>query len=453
MEDFKFTILEDKEMKAISKLIILLLVILSASLLCIACSDQKETGSKQAGSADSSDSVESGDEADEKEPVTISVLVHWEEDMFNERFKEPIEKRFPHITLEQVRSGSGQEDLEEVFASGTSPDIFFELSQQTMEYLELDYDLSELIEKHSYDVSHINPVFLDSIRSKDKEGRLLALPYEIIYHVLFYNKDIFDLFGQPYPTADMTWSEALELARNLTGERNGVHYRGLDLGNAETPLQQLAVNKTDPETGEVLFDQPEFGQYFDLIDQILDIQGKSDVEAFDQGRFDGDQTTAMVTAFVQGLNWWKDVEGLNMDVAPLPVWDNGPAVSHRPDGGIIALSINPESEHKDAAFDVITYFTENEYQEWASRNGIGPSSSDESVLDQFFQDYESTHDKNVASIFAHPPATPPEQISQWDQYVDLDLKRYSESDMDSNEYLRVIEEESAAKIQDAKNSQ
>ncbi len=453
MEDFKFTILEDKEMKAISKLIILLLVILSASLLCIACSDQKETRSKQAGSADSSDSVESGDEADEKEPVTISVLVHWEEDMFNERFKEPIEKRFPHITLEQVRSGSGQEDLEEVFASGTSPDIFFELSQQTMEYLELDYDLSELIEKHSYDVSHINPVFLDSIRSKDKEGRLLALPYEIIYHVLFYNKDIFDLFGQPYPTADMTWSEALELARNLTGERNGVHYRGLDLGNAETPLQQLAVNKTDPETGEVLFDQPEFGQYFDLIDQILDIQGKSDVEAFDQGRFDGDQTTAMVTAFVQGLNWWKDVEGLNMDVAPLPVWDNGPAVSHRPDGGIIALSINPESEHKDAAFDVITYFTENEYQEWASRNGIGPSSSDESVLDQFFQDYESTHDKNVASIFAHPPATPPEQISQWDQYVDLDLKRYSESDMDSNEYLRVIEEESAAKIQDAKNSQ
>ncbi|WP_412934179.1 ABC transporter substrate-binding protein [Lederbergia ruris] len=440
-------------MKAISKLIILLLVILSASLLCIACSDQKETRSKQAGSADSSDSVESGDEADEKEPVTISVLVHWEEDMFNERFKEPIEKRFPHITLEQVRSGSGQEDLEEVFASGTSPDIFFELSQQTMEYLELDYDLSELIEKHSYDVSHINPVFLDSIRSKDKEGRLLALPYEIIYHVLFYNKDIFDLFGQPYPTADMTWSETLELARNLTGERNGVHYRGLDLGNAETPLQQLAVNKTDPETGEVLFDQPEFGQYFDLIDQILDIQGKSDVEAFDQGRFDGDQTTAMVTAFVQGLNWWKDVEGLNMDVAPLPVWDNGPAVSHRPDGGIIALSINPESEHKDAAFDVITYFTENEYQEWASRNGIGPSSSDESVLDQFFQDYESTHDKNVASIFAHPPATPPEQISQWDQYVDLDLKRYSESDMDSNEYLRVIEEESAAKIQDAKNSQ
>nr|WP_238482732.1 extracellular solute-binding protein [Lederbergia galactosidilytica] len=373
--------------------------------------------------------------------------------MFNERFKEPIEKQFPHITLEQVRAGSGQEDLEEVFASGTSPDIFFELSQQTMEYLELDYDLSELIEKHSYDLSHINPVFLESIRSKDKEGRLLALPYEVIYYVLFYNKDIFDLFGQPYPDENLTWNKALDLARNLTSERNGVHYRGLDLGNAEAPLQQLAVNKTDPETGEVLLDQPEFGQYFDLIDQILDIQGKSDGEAFNQGRFDGDQTTAMVVAFVQGLNWWKETEGLNMDVAPLPVWDNGPAVSHRPDGGLIGLSINPESEHKDAAFDVITFFTENEYQEWASRNGIGPSSTNEDVLDSFFQDYESTHDKNVSSIFAHPPATPPEQISQWDQYVNLDLLRYSESDMDSNEYLRVIAEEAAAEIQNAKSSQ
>lgn len=443
-------------MKAISKLSILFLLILCAGLLCAACSDKTGT----TGSTDSSDSgkaeaeeKEGTEEAGEKEPVTISVLVHWEEDMFNERFKDPIEEQFPYITLEQVRAGSGQQDLEEIFASGTSPDIFFELSQQTMEYLELDYDLSEMIEKRSYDLSHINPVFLDSIRSKDKEGRLLALPYEVIYHALFYNKDIFDLFGQPYPTDDMTWNETLDLARNLTGERNGVHYRGLDLGDAEKPLQQLAVNKTDPETGEVLFDQPEFGQYFDLIDQILDTQGKSDQPAFEQGLFDGDQTTAMVTAFVQGLNWWKDVEGLNMDVAPLPVWDSGPAVSHRPDGGIIGLSINPESEHKDAAFDVITYFTEDKYQEWASRNGIGPSSTNENVLDSFFQDYESTHDKNVASIFAHPPATPPEQISQWDQYVDLDLRKYSESDMDSNEYLRVIAEESAAKIQDAKNSQ
>ncbi|MBP1915357.1 ABC transporter substrate-binding protein [Lederbergia galactosidilytica] len=432
-------------MKAISRMIISLLLILFFGLLCVACSGKNEK-------VDPTDSPDSAKE-DEKEPVTISVLVHWDEEMFNERFKEPIEKQFPHITLEQVRAGSGQEDLEEVFASGTSPDIFFELSQQTMEYLELDYDLSELIEKHSYDLSHINPVFLESIRSKDKEGRLLALPYEVIYYVLFYNKDIFDLFGQPYPDENLTWNKALDLARNLTSERNGVHYRGLDLGNAEAPLQQLAVNKTDPETGEVLLDQPEFGQYFDLIDQILDIQGKSDGEAFNQGRFDGDQTTAMVVAFVQGLNWWKETEGLNMDVAPLPVWDNGPAVSHRPDGGLIGLSINPESEHKDAAFDVITFFTENEYQEWASRNGIGPSSTNEDVLDSFFQDYESTHDKNVSSIFAHPPATPPEQISQWDQYVNLDLLRYSESDMDSNEYLRVIAEEAAAEIQNAKSSQ
>lgn len=384
----------------------------------------------------------------EKEPVTLSIVVHWEEDMFNERFKDPIEKAYPWMTLEQVRIPEFRNELEEIFAEGISPDIFFEVSHEDLYYFHLDYDLDELIEKHQYDVSHIHPVYLESIRAKDREGRLLGMPYEVINYVLFYNKDIFDLFGQPYPSDLMTWDEALDLADKLTGEMNGVYYRGLDLDNVEAPLMQLSVNKTDPETGEVLLNQPEILQYFDIIDRIVDIQGREDGDPFDGGRFTSEQTTAMMVAFVQGLNWWQDTEGLNEAVAPMPVWDADNPLSHRPDGGLIHLSINPDSEHKDDAFRVLTHFTETEYQIWASRNGIGPTTVETEVLDQFFMDYESTHDKNVSSIFNHPPASPPEYISRWDSFVDFDLGRYVEEGYDRNEYLRIVTEESEAKIQE-----
>ncbi|MEK3888257.1 ABC transporter substrate-binding protein [Bacillus sp. FSL K6-3431] len=432
-------------MKAITKFTFLFVLISCLGMLLISCSSSDADSSAGTVDKDTTDKAQ--------EPVTVSVLVNWDENMFNERFKKPVEKKFPHITLEQVKAGSGREDLEELFTKGISPDIFFEISQQNMEYLELDYDLDELVEKKNYDLSHINPVFLDSLRARDKDHRLLSLPYEVIYYVLFYNKDIFDLFGQPYPSDNMTWDEAIELGKKVTGERNGVQYRGLDLANPTVPLMQLAVNKTDPETGEILLDQPEFTRYLELLDQITSIPGNDDGPFFDGGRFPSEQTTAMIVEFVQGLNWWQDNEGLNDAVAPLPVWKDGPAVSHRPDGGLIPLSINPNSENKEAAFDVITYFTENEYQLWASRNGIGPSSNDTGVLDQFFQDYESTHDKNVASIFAHPLAIPPKRISTWDNYVNLDARRYVESGLDRNEFLRVITEEGEAAITEAMNTE
>ncbi len=45
---------------------------------------------------------------------------------------------------------------------------------------------------------------------------------------------------------------------------------------------------------------------------------------------------------------------------------------------------------------------------------------------------------------------PPSQISKWDQYVDIagNLDKFAESDMDINEFLRVLKEESEIKIKD-----
>lgn len=416
---------------------------------------QSETNSPQENVNENEGDIIMGVDPD---PVTLTVMVHWDEDMFNHRFRDPIETAYPWITLEHIQVWTGREELEELFADGISPDIIFEISHEDMEYFGLDYDLDELIEKHQYDTSHIDPVYLEAIRAKDPNRRLLGFPYEIINFVLFYNKDIFDLFGEDYPPLDLTWEEAIDLAARLTGERDGIHYRGLDIGAAHTPLAQFSINKTDPETGRVLIDEKEeFARYLDLLNQKASLD-RSGEDFFNGGKFVEDRSTAMFVEFVQAVVWWEDAEkeGLNYDVGPLPTWAGEEPVSHRVDQEIIPLSINPYSEHKDAAFRMITHFTETEYQTFASRIGLGPTSIEKDVLDQFFQDYESTHDKNMGALFKNPPASPPEVISRWDEYVDFDVHRYLNDEeynhLDRNEYLRIVKEESEAKILNAKEA-
>src|SRR5699024_8686861 len=162
----------------------------------------------------------------------------------------------------------------------------------------------------------------------------------------------------------------------LTGERNGVYYRGLVLGPVDVPLKEYPGNQTDPETGEVLLDKPEFPQYVDLMDHIVRI----------------------------------NIESSEHYLNPLKL---------------------PELQPSEQ-------FLDTEYQKFASRNGIEPSSNEKEVLEQFFQDYESTHDKNVQSIFTHPPASLPDVISKWDDYVDLNMHEYFEMEVDRNEFLRIV---------------
>src|SRR5699024_10585413 len=115
---------------------------------------------------------------------------------------------FPHITVEHIHVNHFDRGaLEELFTTGDIPDFFFTLSQEDMEYFELETNLDDFIQADNYDTSHLNENLLDTIRARDSEGRLLAWPYEDSDTVLAYNKEIFDMFGEDYPSDDMTWDE------------------------------------------------------------------------------------------------------------------------------------------------------------------------------------------------------------------------------------------------------
>src|SRR5699024_3311593 len=92
--------------------------------------------------------------------------------------------------------------------------------------------------------------------------------------VLYYNKDIFDTMGVEYPEDDMTWSEIIALARDLTQEREGVQYRGLDIGGEGWPLEQWSLRHTDPITDEPIFTQEDgYRIVFEMLEEVFSIPG------------------------------------------------------------------------------------------------------------------------------------------------------------------------------------
>ncbi|WP_338125142.1 hypothetical protein [Paenibacillus dendritiformis] len=122
---------------------------------------------------------------------------------------------------------------------------------------------------------------------------------------------MFDKFGVEYPAGRMTWDEVVEMARKMTAERDGISYRGLEMGpgmasgEVTVPLQQLAVNLTDPDTGEVLIDkEPAVAKYLDLMKRIYSIPGivNPDPEARTDYEFPK-KNVAMIVTWIEYLRW------------------------------------------------------------------------------------------------------------------------------------------------------
>src|SRR5699024_12294781 len=88
-------------------------------------------------------------------------------------------------------------------------------------------DLNPLIEFNDFELDRLEPSILEYLEEMSHDGELNGLPYIRPEYALVYNKDIFDLFGVSYPEDNMTWDEVIDLAQEVTGERNGVQYRGL----------------------------------------------------------------------------------------------------------------------------------------------------------------------------------------------------------------------------------
>ncbi|WP_062109984.1 ABC transporter substrate-binding protein [Bacillus niameyensis] len=440
------------------------LIILLCSLL-VACnskeSNQKDTGNEKG---------EDQEQAEGPEEVTLKFAYGWGEEAFIEHYKDPVEKALPHIKLEWVEANIGlAEQVEELLSKGIVPDMWVgsgAAQLRIMQQYEMDWGLDELFEKNNYDWSRVNPKIEQFVRNQVRDKQMYMVPLYQGADSLYYNKDIFDIFGVEYPKDHMTWNEVRDLAAKVTGEKNGKMYRGFDINSPQMMLDQRQVTHIDPETNEVLFvKEPIYAEYVSYLESLWSIPGMLPEE--DPGdylyrwgaNFFSDHDVAMTIAWDRFPNAKAyEEQGLNWDMVTMPVWDDQPNMITPPDAYYVFPSRT--TEHQDAVYEVLEYFLSDEYQEWASRNlGRTTVLDNPEIQETIASEIEGLEDKNLQSIFImeRNPGLPIEEVSEYAglQYNALyrGVQEFASLDTDVNTFLRIMTEKTEENIRKAQETE
>lgn len=128
------------------------------------------------------------------------------------------------------------------------------------------YDLTSLIANDHFDIKGIHQGIVGMLKSKGGD-RLYGLSPTFSNTAIYYNKDLFDKRGVPYPSDQMTWDEVLKLAHRLAGQDQPEF--GMYVGSFSDAVENIAnsqgLSMIDPDTMKVTANTDSFKQIFETI--------------------------------------------------------------------------------------------------------------------------------------------------------------------------------------------
>ncbi len=181
------------------------------------------------------------------EQATIKVM-YYNDRQFLQQYGTLFWTKFPNVDINVIstqgmyRQGADPKEEFKKLVEEQQPDL---LMLQPDQYEQLAgegklYDLEPLIAKDKYDIAGIQPAILETVKSKSG-GKLYGLAPLFYSSAVFFNKDLFDQYGVPYPKDQMSWEELLELSKRFpaTGDPQKRVY-GLYQNRGSSSLYSLA---------------------------------------------------------------------------------------------------------------------------------------------------------------------------------------------------------------------
>jgi len=339
----------------------------------------------------------------EKPPEPIELKIHAlgvSEQEFNTRFKDVLQKKFPHIRVVWLPTAGAANTIQEYVARGEIPDIIRNISSTVhTNYLNmgLGYDLRELVTKYKYDLNRFNPIFINGFKDlTSQNGELYGLPVSPFFsRVLYYNKDLFDKFGQPYLKDGMTWDEVYEVARKMTRVEDGVTYRGFSAFVATfMTYNEYSLSTLDPakdqlssfDTWKKIFDN--YTRFYQIPNNPIAPTLAEEQNAFQKG-------TVAIHADIYSP--YLDLSMIkNWDMVSIPVIEGAPKkIGIFPPGYLL---ITKQSKYKDEAFQVIMEMLSDEVQMKDARNGFLPTVANKDMMNALGQDSAVHKSKNMKAV-------------------------------------------------------
>ena len=161
----------------------------------------------------------------EKEAQHVLRVALWDYDTvsYDRRIIQAFEAQNPDITVEVTSYSPTYYDfsLEALLASDEQIDVIY--ANQLPQFAWLCREgyllpLDDFIEQDGLDLSCYSDI--DVLREAEG-GTVMGLPYRQDKFLLYYNKDLFDQAGLPYPSASPSWEEVCNLAQQLSNRLEG----------------------------------------------------------------------------------------------------------------------------------------------------------------------------------------------------------------------------------------
>ncbi|GHV89354.1 sugar ABC transporter substrate-binding protein [Spirochaetia bacterium] len=223
-------------------------------------------------------------------------------------------------------------------------------------------DLSAYIARDNVDLSAFNGL----AERFNMDGKIVALPASSANYLLFYNRDIFDKAGIPYPSNDLTWPQFEALAGRLTSGTGSSKIWGAQFHFWQACVQNWAIQ--DGKHTIVETDYSFMKPYYEMVLRMQDagvIRDYGSLRAANVG---------YANAFIRGdvamlpMGFWlatsiKDLiergeTTINWGVAAIPHPEGVPAGWTV--GSVTPIAINQSSKYKDAAWEFVRFVTSEE---------------------------------------------------------------------------------------------
>ncbi|MCZ8516890.1 extracellular solute-binding protein [Paenibacillus filicis] len=417
-------------------------VIVSFALSVSALSACSSTGTPEKPKPSADEKIQTG------EPATVQLAISkgWLTDEEIDKYIiDPTKKKFPNITIKLVTMDGKNVTPTTLVAAGTVPDLIIVANPTINDItsLELDDNIEPLIKKHNIDLNKFKPETLAAIKGSTGYDYLVGLPYAMHFSALYYNKDLFNKFGVPFPKDGMTWDEVTELARKMTRLDNGVQYRGLEPDHVTRPASQLSLGLIDPKTMKTTVNSEQWKKVFTTLKNIYDIPGNNQMQNFNNAsdQFAKDKTLAMRPE-LNVLGRFAAVKDLNWDLVTYPTFKETPNTGMQVDEHILAITRT--SKVKDAAMDVISVVVSDEVQLTMAGDAKVSTLKDDKFIKEFGKNVDYVKGKNMEAVLRMKQATPV-AVTKYDKIPKDRIQNAMESVVkgqeDINTALRTAEEE------------
>lgn len=324
------------------------------------------------------------------EKIKLSVSV-WDNDA-SPQFKAVTEgfmKANPNVEVELMDTQADEygKKLTTMLASGDSdPDVMFikdSEMQAAMQQKNQILNLDEYIKKDNIDLS----VYGGVAELLKMDGSSYTLPFRKDWYVLYYNKDLFDKAGVPYPSDDMTWDEFEELAKKMTSGEGSAKVYGSHNHTWSAMVDNWAVQdgKNTLMAEDYSFLKPYYEQAVRMQDEGV-IQSYANlktgsihyISVFEQ------QQCAMLpmgTWFISTLINDKEsgAYDFNWGVTRIP-HPAGVEAGHTV-GSTTPVAINAKSDQPDAAWEFVKYVTGEEGAKALAETGNFPAYESQAIVD------------------------------------------------------------------------